>query len=70
LTYDNETHSTVLVGGVADDGESLLSGTWHFQNTWIVANPPTAIPARAYHKAVYTNNAIILFSNQEGWKYE
>jgi PKD repeat protein len=70
LTYDLAASRAVLVGGVASDGESLLSGTWHYQGGWIVANPATAIPARAYHKAVYTDDAIILFSNREGWKYE
>jgi PKD repeat protein len=71
LTYDTAAGNVVLVGGVADDGETLLNDTWHYsQNGWVEANPATTLPARAYHQAVYGNNAIILFSNGEVWNYE
>lgn len=69
LTYNSITTSVVLVGG--NSGATVLGDTWHYsQNAWIQVCPTTPLPARAYHQTVYGNNALILFSNGEVWKYE
>jgi uncharacterized repeat protein (TIGR01451 family) len=70
LTYDPATGSLVLIGGVIDEGDTLLGDTWYYQSDWTEASPSMALPARAYHQAVYTDNAIILFSDGEVWRYE
>lgn len=69
LTYDAAAGRAVLAGGLADD-ETLLGDTWHYDTTGWLEVDSTPLPARAYHKAVYTNNVILLFSNREGWRYE
>jgi hypothetical protein len=72
LTYDPANGSTVLIGGVIDDGETLLGDTWHYQNGWIEANPTTPIPPSAYHQVVYNtmSQTIVLVSNEKVWIYE
>ncbi|RME56446.1 hypothetical protein D6779_10610, partial [Candidatus Parcubacteria bacterium] len=70
LTYDPDTGDVVLAGGVAADGQTLLGDTWHYQAGWSQATPATALPPRAYHRAVYAGDATLLFSDGEVWKYE
>jgi hypothetical protein len=71
LTYDPDIGKLVLVGGVTDEGDTWLGDTWHFQDgEWTEADPATPLPPRAYHQAVYGNNAIILFSARQLWRYE
>ncbi|MCP4410830.1 MAG: hypothetical protein GY807_24445, partial [Gammaproteobacteria bacterium] len=72
LTYDSGLDKAVLIGGVADDGDTLLDDTWHYDdaNGWQQAIPNTTLPPRAYHQAVHTPAGIVLFSNGEGWSYE
>ncbi|MCP4288612.1 MAG: DUF11 domain-containing protein, partial [Gammaproteobacteria bacterium] len=72
LTYDPGLGKAVLTGGVVADGHTLLGDTWHYDETngWQQATPGTALPARAYHQAVYTPDGIVLFSNGEVWQYE
>ncbi len=71
LTYDSATGKVVLVGGVAGDGDTLLTDTWHYsQNGWTETTSGTGPAQPAYHQAVYGDNAIILFSNGEVWRYE
>ena len=70
LTYDPDTGNLVLVAGTNDDGDTLLGDTWHFNQGWTNANPTTSLTPRAYHQALYTDNAIVLFSDGEVWKYE
>jgi PKD repeat protein len=76
LTYDPTTGKVVLVGGVADvEGDTLLGDTWHCTvangwQGWQEVTLATALPPRAYHRAVYTGEGIFLFSDGEGWKYE
>jgi hypothetical protein len=71
LTYDPVTGNVVLVGGVTDEGDTLLSDTWHYsQGGWTEVTPSLAPTQPAYHQATYGNNSIILFSNREVWKYE
>ncbi|MEM7032744.1 MAG: LamG-like jellyroll fold domain-containing protein [Chloroflexota bacterium] len=71
LVYDEERDTLVLIGGVADDAETLLADTWHFGSSgWSQATPSVAVPAGAYHQAVYTNHKIVLFINGEVWNYE
>jgi hypothetical protein len=69
LTYDGLAGNAVLAGGV-DIDETLLGDTWLYQDGWIEANPTTALPPRAYHRAVYTDDDIILVSDGEVWNYE
>ena len=73
LTYDPDTGNAILVGGVADaGGDTLLNDTWHYREEtgWGDADPATALPPVAYHRAVYGDGAILLFSNGEVWQYE
>jgi hypothetical protein len=72
FTYNPATGSIVLVGGTTFGSDTLLGDTWHWtaQNGWTQAYPTTPLPPRAYHQTVYGNNALILFSNGEVWKYE
>jgi hypothetical protein len=74
LTYDPDTQSLVLVGGVTGNGDTLLSDTWHYrgQTGWTQADPGTMQPAQAYHQVVYdgTTQSLILFSDGEVWRYE
>jgi hypothetical protein len=72
LTYHPPSGTVVLVGGTTNNGDTLFGDTWHYQegNGWTQANSATTLPARTYHQAVYGNNALILFSNREVWKYE
>ena len=44
--------------------------SWATPGTTTTPGLRPSLPARAYHQAVYTDNAIILFSNGEGWLYE
>jgi hypothetical protein len=69
LTYDGLAGNVVLGGGI-DADETLLGDTWLYQGGWTEATPDTALPPRAYHRAVYTDDGIILFSNGEVWNYE
>ncbi len=61
---------TVLVGGVADDGDTLLDDTWHYDDTWLEASPATALPATAYHQAIYDGDNIVVIADGEVWSYE
>jgi hypothetical protein len=70
LTYDPATGNAVLVGGVAVDGEIVLTDTWHYHGGWVEATPASSPPRPAYHRAVYGDGAIILYSNGEVWRYE
>ncbi|MBE7474998.1 MAG: hypothetical protein HS114_38175 [Anaerolineales bacterium] len=81
LSYDLGTGKVVLVGGITDEGDTRLGDTWHYtplsspppggtQEGWTEANPTTLLPPRAYHQAVYTNNAILLFSARQLWRYK
>jgi hypothetical protein len=71
LTYDPDTDKVVLVGGLTNEGDTRLGDTWHYQNDqWAEANPATPLPPRAYHQAIYTNNAIVLFSARQLWRYK
>ena len=71
LVYDEAKATLVLVGGVAADAETLLADTWHFDgSTWSQATPVTALPAGAYHQAVYSNDTVVVFTNGEVWSYE
>lgn len=68
LAYDEAAGRVVLVGGVGDEGETALADVWLYsQNGWSEAEAATAA---AYHQAVYGDNAIILVSNGEVWRYE
>jgi hypothetical protein len=69
LTYDVLAGNVVLAGGI-DADETLLGDTWLYQDGWTEANPTTPLPSRAYHRAVYTDDGIILVSDGEVWKYE
>ena len=62
LTYNPTQAAVVLVGGVAAD-ENLLGDTWLYSASsgWIADEG--LLPARAYHRTVYTDDAIVLFSN-------
>ena len=66
LTYDPDTTNFVMVGGDA------LGTTWHYRVGlgWTQVTPATPLPAQSYHQAVYTDDAIILFSREAGWRYE
>jgi uncharacterized repeat protein (TIGR01451 family) len=70
LTYDAATGNVVLVGGVTNEGDTLLNDTWHYRDGWAEVTPATTLPGQAYHQAIYGDNAIILFSNGEVWRYE
>ncbi len=81
LTYDPDIGKVVLVGGVTDEGDTRLGDTWHHtppsfpplggtEGGWTEADPATPLPPLAYHQAVYADNAIILFSARQLWRYE
>jgi hypothetical protein len=71
LTYDPGLGAAVLAGGSIDNGDTRLGDTWHWDGLdWTEASPTTALPPRAYHQAVYADDAIILFSHGEVWSYE
>jgi hypothetical protein len=70
LTYDPVSGDTILVGGVAAEGDTLLGDTWHYRNGWTQA--VSILPPRAYHHMVYNSvtGSLILFSHREVWRYE
>lgn len=71
LTYDPDTGNVVLVGGITNEGDTRMGDTWRFQDgEWVEADPATPLPPRAYHQAVYTDNAILLFSARQLWRYQ
>ncbi|MCP4995287.1 MAG: PKD domain-containing protein, partial [Gammaproteobacteria bacterium] len=70
LSYDPGLGQTVLVGGVAADGFTLLSDTWHYDGAWLEASPVTTLPATAYHQAVYTDDETIIVADGVVWSYE
>jgi hypothetical protein len=72
LTYDSDTGNAVLVGGMTDEGDTLLNDTWRYRNLvgWMEVNPPMTQPGVSFHQAIYGNNSIFLFGNKETWRYE
>ncbi|MCP4363401.1 MAG: hypothetical protein GY796_35825, partial [Chloroflexi bacterium] len=70
LSYDPGLGQTVLVGGVASDGFTLLSDTWHYDGTWLEASPAITLPATAYHQAIYDGDEIVVIADGEVWSYE
>ncbi|MCP4423582.1 MAG: hypothetical protein GY803_03725, partial [Chloroflexi bacterium] len=73
LAYDPTLNSLILVGGVADAGDTVLNDTWHFQDGgWIEAEPIPMTSGTAYHTLVYdsVDDAILLFANGEPWEYK
>ncbi|MCP4417008.1 MAG: hypothetical protein GY805_10320, partial [Chloroflexi bacterium] len=73
LAYDPTLNSLILVGGVADAGDTVLNDTWHFQDGgWIDVEPISMTSGTAYHTLVYdgVDDAILLFANGEPWEYK
>lgn len=73
LVYDPTQAVFVLVGGAADDGDTILHDTWHYDGAgWTEASPTTAAPTTAYHRLVYDNTKyrMVLFTNFETWEYK
>lgn len=74
LVYSPALSKVVLVGGVTDNGDRILSDTWHYDTStgWKDTSDTAAHPKAAYHHLVYDSaeKAIILFTNGETWQYK
>jgi hypothetical protein len=69
LFHDAGMGRVVLVGGVTDDGDTLLNDVWHYDEGWTqVTDAPFS--SLAYQQAVETPAGIMIFSDGEVWRYE
>ncbi len=73
LAYDPTLDTVILVGGVTNGGDTVLSGTWRFEEGgWTAVDPTPITPGAAYFTLVYdsTNDVMLLFANGETWQYQ
>lgn len=71
MVYNSSTTQVFLIGGMNNNGDSILNDVWIFSPFFWSTTTETG-PIPAYHKAIYDNNddVIILFINGETWEYE
>lgn len=73
LAYMPELNVFVLVGGVGDNGNSLLNDTWLYtpQIGWLQNTLASQLPSGAYYIAVYDSqqHVIFLLTNDQLWLY-
>lgn len=73
FVYDPALGVMVLVGGVANEGDTLLNDTWHYipQTGWVEAEPASVLPPGAYYVALFDpiGGTILLVTEGQIWIY-
>jgi hypothetical protein len=72
LVYDPVADSFILIGGLADAGDTVLSDVWWFDGSWAEETASLPVPVPAYAQWIYENarDQCVLFTNGATWLFE